>query len=222
MMQEYNDGEIPPPVPSGGPEKDTAEVVIDTVCDPFGLVPDNLEAAFAHNKKMKLEAAKEEELKAKEEAEALAKAEAEALAKAEAEAAAPKEEKDSAYFNLDCCGKNPPATEEIEDKEFPAEKLPVDEDPDGMDELDQILGSGESASVMTGNNSQQLAEIAAKMDEIDLETAAGDTTADQLSIDSLQKGNTDWYKEPLYATLIVLSGLFSIMIVVFAVLLIAD
>ncbi len=185
-----------------GAEKDLSEKVIDSVCDPFGLVPDNLEEAFAHKKKMEIEEAKKE----------LLKAEADALAGTTyVQPSESEDDKGTGYFHLDCCGKSAPATEEIKDEEFPAEKLPIDESENAKE------------TISLGNGSQQLADIAAKMDEIDLETAAEDTSTDQLSeTGSLRKMQVEWYKEPLYASLIVLSGLFTIAIVVMAVLLITN
>eukprot|EP00531_Pseudo-nitzschia_arenysensis_P011637 CAMPEP_0116119402 /NCGR_PEP_ID=MMETSP0329-20121206/2618_1 /TAXON_ID=697910 /ORGANISM="Pseudo-nitzschia arenysensis, Strain B593" /LENGTH=204 /DNA_ID=CAMNT_0003613093 /DNA_START=10 /DNA_END=624 /DNA_ORIENTATION=+ len=204
MMQEHNDEETPVSTPAGV-DNDLSEKVIDSVCDPFGLVPDNLEEAFAHKKRMQIEEAKKE----------LLKAEADALAGTTyVEPSESEDDKGTGYFHLDCCGKTPPATEEIKDEEFPAEKLPTDEG-ENAGEI------GETISV--GNGSQQLADIAAKMDEIDLETAAEDASTDQMSdTASLQKRSVEWYKEPLYASLIVLSGLFTIAIVVMAVLLITN
>ena len=115
--------------------------------------------------------------------------------------------------NIDCCGRAP--STDIPDKDFPAEKLPDD---DAVDEENPAEpNSGESASV--ANNSQQtqtIADIAAKLDEIDLETVAEETN-------SLQKEvNSEWYKEPLYASLIVLCGVFSFIILVLAILLIKN
>merc|ERR1712194_261186 len=111
--------------------------------------------------------------------------------------------------------------------EFPTEKIPEDEENQDEDTTnDLMMKNGESGSVMTGNNSHQtrsLADIAAEMDEIDLETAAEDTAGDQISEDgssSIKKMGNDqeWYKQPLYAGLIFLCGAFSIAIFVMAVL----
>ena len=196
-------------------EKDGKDF-IDQVCDPCGIVPANLEDALAHKKKMKLLKAQEEE----------------AAANAEAGIDTSKEEKNAAdgdaeegimlsAFDIDCCGKAPAAADEVEVKEFPAEKM------DEMDELDkQIMNNGESASVMS-QQTRSLADIAAKMDEIDLETAAEDVAADQISdhgSSSLKTfGNSQvWYKQPLYAGLILLCGAFSIAIIVMVILLIVN
>jgi hypothetical protein len=177
-------------------EKDGKDF-INQVCDPCGIVPANLEDALAHKKKMKLLKAQEEE----------------AAANAEADIDTSKEEKNAAdgdaeegimlsAFDIDCCGKAPAAADEVEVKEFPAEK---------MDEME----------------TRSLADIAAKMDEIDLETAAEDVAADQISdhgSSSLKTfGNSQvWYKQPLYAGLILLCGAFSITIIVMVILLIVN
>ena len=204
-MQETNDEENPAPVPApeeteGGEASeptDLAEDVIDKVCDPCGFV--------ARREKKKADKAEEaatgEDLMA----------EARALMNTQCGPQV-EEEEESGYFNIDCCGRAP--STDIPDKEFPGEKLPDEENPDEKN-------TGESASV--ANNSQQtqtIADIAAKLDEIDLETVAEDA-ADET--DSLQKGvNIEWYKEPLYASLIVLCGVFSFIILVLAILLIKN
>ncbi len=209
MMQETNDVENPAPIPTpeeieGGDASEPTDLagdVIDKVCDPCGFV--------AHRKKKKMEKAKEgaegEDLMA----------EARALMNSQCGPQVDEEE-GSGYFNIDCCGRAP--SNDIPDKEFPAEKLPDDEEnPNGQK-------IGENASV-TNNSAQTdtIADIAAKLDEIDLETVAEDDVAAEGEISettSLQKGvNTEWYKEPLYASLIVLCGVFSITILVLAILL---
>mmetsp|Transcript_2860 Transcript_2860/g.7848 ORF Transcript_2860/g.7848 Transcript_2860/m.7848 type:complete len:220 (-) Transcript_2860:84-743(-) len=216
MMQETNDQQIPV---VGDGEKKEGKNFIDNVCDPCGLVPDNLEEALLHKRKMK-------ELKT----------EREAVANADPIIQTSQEEMNSAdddaavdsmlsNFGIDCCGKAPTAADEVEVKEFPAEKTAQLND----DNTDEVLAKNEeNISVMTGNNSHQtrsLADIAAKMDEIDLETAADDTIGDQLADDAsaIKKMGNDqeWYKEPLYAGLIILCGAFSIAIFVMAILLIA-
>lgn len=216
MMQEIDIEPTPVAAGSAGDDdqKKDERDFIDKVCDPCGLVPDNLEQALAHKKKMKEEAAK--------------------IAEAAAEAAAetPDDEMNAAddeagimsNFNIDCCGKANTSADEIQVEEFPGEKLLNDEEnPENLDT--QMIMNGESASVMTdGQQSRSLAEIAAKMDEIDLETAAEDTAADQMSEDgskSIQKlvGADVWYKQPLYAGLIFLCVSFSIAILVMAILL---
>lgn len=189
---------------------------IDRVCDPCGLVPANLEKVLAHKKKMKL-------LKAQEEG---------AAANAEAGSNSSKEENDDSdgdaeegtmlsAFDIDCCGKAPAAADEVEVKEFPAEKM------DETDEVDeQMMKNGESATV-TSQQTRSLADIAAKMNEIDLETAAEDVAEDQISEDgssSLKKFGDGqvWFKQPLYAGLIFLCGAFSIAIIVMVILLIVN
>merc|ERR1712086_100649 len=187
---------------------------IDTVCDPCGFMDDDgLEQALAHKNEAPLNAdtieIPEDEKNA-----------------AEADAAV-----DSVLSNFDCCGKTLPAGDEAQVQEFPTEKIPEDEENQDEDTAnDLMMKNGESGSVMTGSNSHQtrsLDDIAAKMDEIDLETAAEDTAGDQMSEDgssSIKKMGNDqeWYKQPLYAGLIFLCCAFSIAIFVMAVLLIAD
>jgi hypothetical protein len=193
-------------------EKDGKDF-IDQVCDPFGLVPENLEQALAHKQKMKLLKAEEEE--------AAVNAEAGIETSKEENNAADDDAEDGTMlstFNIDCCGKTPAAADEVEDKEFPAEKI------DEVDE--QIMKNGESASV-TSQQTRSLADIAAKMDEIDLETAAEDTAGDQISEDgdsSIKKFGDGqvWYKHPLYAGLIFLCGSFGIAIFVMVILLIVN
>ena len=216
MQEHIDDTPAPAPVGESGGEgtNDATEEAIDKVCDPCGLVPSNLEAAFAHKKQVKMEKEKDEEVKA--ESEALLRNQF------EPDVEAPKEEGSVlSNFNIDCCGKAP--STDIQDKQFPAEKLPIEENPD-----EPMMKNGESGSVMTGNNSQQtrsLAEIAAKMDEIDMETAADETVVDKTSDEnSLQKlaAAAEWYKQPLYASLIVLTGLLGIAILVMAILIIKN
>lgn len=221
MMNDYNVDQ--PPMEAGnakGDDKEKEGNIIDAICDPFGLVPDNLDEALAHKKKMK----------AQEEG---------AAAKAEVAVDNPEDEKDDvdddavvdsmfSNFDINCCGKAPSADDEGEVTEFPTEKLGENLDKENPDE--QMMKNGENASVMTSSNSHQtrsLAEIAAKMDEIDLETAAEDTAGDQISDDGgsiIKKmgGGQLWYKEPLYAGLIVLCGVFSIAIFIMAILLVAN
>jgi len=213
-MQDYSTEQAP--VVAGNAEGDDKKKgqndFIDTVCDPCGLVtvPDNLEEALAHKKKMKLVKDQEEE----------------AFKNVDPEVQIPEEKNDAdadanavdsmlSNFDLDCCGNAPAATEQVK----------VTQVPEG-----QFLKNGDSASAMIGNNSQHsrsLADIAAKMDDIDLETAAEDTTGDQISegdgnsIAKLGKGQP-WYKQNLYAALIILCGGFSIAIIVMAILLIVN
>mmetsp|Transcript_18114 Transcript_18114/g.37162 ORF Transcript_18114/g.37162 Transcript_18114/m.37162 type:complete len:213 (-) Transcript_18114:169-807(-) len=183
---------------------------IDKVCDPCGLVPDNLEAALAHKKKMKQ--LKEDEEQAVKDAEAAAKISEEHK---NTDDNADAVDSMLSNFNLDCCGNAPAPSEEVEVKEVPTE---------------QILKNGENASVMTANNSVQtrsLADIAAKIDDIDLETAAEDTTKEQLRPEEPTKWSEPlpspvWYKQPVYAILILLCGAFSIAIFVMAILLIVQ
>ena len=216
MMQEVDFEQAPAGNGGGDDKKKEGRDFIDKVCDPCGLVPDNLDQALAHKKKMKEEAAK----------------------KAEADVESPDDEKNAvdddgmlSNFNIDCCGKAPATGDEIQVKEFPGEKILNEENPDEDSPDAQMMQNGESASVITRSNSQQtrsLAEIAAKMDEIDLETAAEDTAVDQMSEDdgnsmqSIQKFGDVWYKQPLYAGLIFLCVSFSIAILVMAILLIAN
>jgi len=218
-MQEHNAEQTAVAVENvGGDDKEKEETdFVDKVCDPCGLVPGNLQQAFAHKKRMKVVKAQEEE----------------AAMNAEATNDIPEDEKNAAdddaavdsmlsNFNIDCCGKAPIAGDEVEVTEYPVELE------ENRDEL--LMKNEESASVMTGNNSahtRSLADIAAKMDDIDLETAAEDTTGDQIPEDdgsSIKKLGDDqvWYKQPLYAGLIILCGSFSIAIFVMAILLIKN
>ena len=217
MMEERNIQQSPM---EGDGEKKQEKDFIDAVCDPCGLVPDNLEVALAHKKKMK-------ELKVEREAAAGIEP-INQISQEEKNNAPDDEAVDSmlSNFGIDCCGKAPAPDDEVEVREFSAEKIA------NLDEQneDEVMGNNvENISVTTGNNSHQtrsLADIAAKMDEIDLETAADDTVGDQL----IDEGNSfqkitdgqEWYKEPLYAGLIILCGAFGIAIFVMVILLIAN
>ena len=183
---------------------------VDQVCDPCGFIPPNLEEALAHKKKMKLMKDQEEEA-AKNDVPVVDNPEEKIDADADANAV------DGMFsnFDMDCCGQAPVASDEVEVTQVPEEQLLKYEDND---------------YVMTGNSSYQsrsIAEIAAKIDDIDLETAAEDITGDQISegddnsINRLGKGQP-WYKQPLYASLIILCGSFSIAIIVMAILLIVN
>ena len=217
MMEERNIQQSPM---EGDGEKKQEKDFIDAVCDPCGLVPDNLEVALAHKKKMK-------ELKVEREAAAGIEP-INQISQEEKNNAPDDEAVDSmlSNFGIDCCGKAPAPDDEVEVREFSAEKIA------NLDEQneDEVMGNNvENISVTTGNNSHQtrsLADIAAKMDEIDLETAADDTVGDQLVDEgnSFQKitDGQEWYKEPLYAGLIILCGAFGIAIFVMVILLIAN
>jgi len=187
---------------------------VDMVCDPCGLVPNNLEVALAHKQKMKLLQEK-------------------VACPANTTAAmddTPEDEKATdiaaSYFNIDCCGKAPAAGDEVEVKEFPAEKMLTEEENiDVENPEEQIVKNEDETSMGAGTNSQQtrsLADIAAKMDEIDLETAAEETAESE--DDSIQKmgSNQVWYKEPLYAGLIVFFASLIIAIIVLVILLIVN
>ena len=208
MMQDYSTEQAP--VVAGNAEGDDKKKgqndFIDTVCDPCGLVPDNLEEALAYKKKMKLEKAQEEQAAKNVDPEVQIPEE-----KNDADADANAVDSMLSNFDLDCCGNAPAATDEVEDTEVPEE---------------QFLKNGDSASVMTGNNSQHsnsLADIAANMDDIDLESTAGDQKSEggDNSIFKLDK-DQPWYKQKLYAALIILCGTFSIAIIVMAILLIVN
>ena len=217
MMEERNIQQSPM---EGDGEKKQEKDFIDAVCDPCGLVPDNLEVALAHKKKMK-------ELKVEREAAAGIEP-INQISQEEKNNAPDDEAVDSmlSNFGIDCCGKAPAPDDEVEVREFSAEKIA------NLDEQneDEVMGNNvENISVTTGNNSHQtrsLADIAAKMDEIDLETAADDTVGEQLVDEgnSFQKitDGQEWYKEPLYAGLIILCGAFGIAIFVMVILLIAN
>lgn len=101
-------------------------------------------------------------------------------------------EKVLSKFDMNCCVKNP--TKQIdESKPQPLE--------------------GDDATETKGDD-PSLSELAARMNDIDLESATeGDFQAD------VSKQLLPWYREPFYASLIVLCGLFTIAIIVMAILL---
>lgn len=104
-------------------------------------------------------------------------------------------EKVLSKFDMNCCAKN--TTKQTEDSN--AETL-----------------KGDDATDVNGDD-PSLSEIAARMNDIDLESggenAAGDFNA------NLTKPLIPWYREPFYASLIVLCTLFTIAIIVMASLL---
>ena len=105
-------------------------------------------------------------------------------------------EKVLSKFDMNCCVKNP--TKQIEE-ETKTETLNGD---DGAE------GKGDDPS---------LSELAARMNDIDLESG-GETAEDDFHADTT-KPLVPWYREPFYASLIVLCSLFTIAIIVMAVLL---
>lgn len=200
MMQDYDPEE--PPVPTGD-NGERKRDFLDSVCDPLGLIPSDLEKAFAHAKRMKL---------LKEAEQAAANAESAVEAPAENSDEVTDETVEGVLSTLNCCGKSStPAVEDEKEKESP--------DPEEQPEQ-EIEKNDESASVFT-TETRSLAEIAAKMDDIDLETITDEDQADTNTITKISKDQA-WYKQPLYATLIVLSAGFSIAIVVMAILLIVS
>mmetsp|Transcript_18334 Transcript_18334/g.51095 ORF Transcript_18334/g.51095 Transcript_18334/m.51095 type:complete len:201 (-) Transcript_18334:145-747(-) len=198
MVQE-NDTELPPvvDVEAGDDNPKQKRGVIDKMCDPCGLVPDNLDQAFAHKQKMKA-------MKAQEEEEAAAKV---AETPEDENLAAADEAVDSVLSNFTCCAK--PSLSEAEEKEE-VKKFPDPEEP------------------IANNSQQSLVDFAAKMDDIDLESAAANTEGEEISeADGTRSfvkfDNADqWYKQPLYAGLIGLSGVFAIAIFVLAILIIVN
>jgi hypothetical protein len=102
-------------------------------------------------------------------------------------------EKLAAKFDVNCCAKN--SSKQDEDAE-----VPVDLE-DGKDKADD----------------RSLTEIAAKMNNIDLESQNTEND-DSLDHDVTKQQVAPFYKEPFYAALIVLCGMFTIAIIVMSVL----
>mmetsp|Transcript_25674 Transcript_25674/g.56313 ORF Transcript_25674/g.56313 Transcript_25674/m.56313 type:complete len:218 (+) Transcript_25674:168-821(+) len=216
VQQDYDEGQAP--VEAGNPAGDDKPQgktdFIDKVCDPCGLVPGNLDQAFAHKKKVAAVKTQEEEAAQNVVVETTPEETSGGTVAAAADSAV-----DSVLSTFDCCGKPalPAPTEEPEVKE-----VREGEQPEGTIKSDS-------------DDSRSLAKIAANMDEIDLESAlveeggdGDDALGGQISDDDgnsiakLGKGQQEWYKQPLYAGLIVMSGAFSIAIFVLAILLIVN
>ena len=102
-------------------------------------------------------------------------------------------EKLAAKFEMDCCAKN--TAKQPEEAEVPVALE------DGKDKADD----------------RSLTDIAAKMNEIDLESQNTEND-DSLDQDVTKQDVTAFYKEPFYATLIALSGCMIIAIIVMSVL----
>lgn len=215
MQQDYDEGQAP--VAAGntaGNDKPKGKTdFIDKVCDPCGLVPGNLDQAFAHKQQVAAMKAREEDAAKNAFDETTPEEKSSGMVAAAADDAV-----DSVLSTFDCCGKPalPVATEEPEVKEFRE-----GEQPEGTIGTDS-------------EHSRSLAKIAANMDDIDLESAIveegndDDAPGGQISdddgnsISKLSKIQQDWYKQPLYAGLIIMCGAFSIAIFILAILLIVN
>jgi hypothetical protein len=202
---------------SGEPESKQLSDFVDNVCDPCGFVPANLDEALAHKKKMKLLKAQDAEAaKLMEGGNGGARGVDPVVGIPDDET---KNDDDDhavdsmlAKFDLDCCPQpnsvnNTKGIAAQEDKQVSEEEF------------------SKSEALAEDDRERSLANIAAKMNDIDLETAAEDTSDDQINDDygdiprSGGKMQQPWYKTPAYAALIVLCGAFSIAIIVMAVLL---
>jgi len=193
---------------SGEKGKENQSDFIDKICDPCGLVPDNLEEALAHKKKMK-------SIKIRE-AEAAKMMESGNGNGVDLFVEIPGENTDDhavdsmlSTFDIDCWGKQ---TSNVNDKGTEDKRVSQAE----------FLKSGKNSF---DDRERSLADIAAKMNEIDLETAAEDNSVDQMpDYNSVSRSGGKvqlaWFKSPLYAGLFVLCGAFSIAIIVMAILLI--
>jgi len=199
---------------SGEQGKEHQTDFIDKICDPCGLVPNNLEEALAHKKKMKSIKIQEREA---------SKMMDSGNSNGNGNGVDPVEISDEnnddhavdsmlSTFDIDCWGKQ---TSKVNDKG--TEDKPV----------------SQAEFLKSDNNSfddreRSLADIAAKMNDIDLETAAEDNSVDDDDkmpdyssvCRSGGKAQMAWFKSPLYAGLFVLCGAFSIAIIVMAILLI--
>ena len=183
---------------------------LDSVFDPCGLVGD-IEEAVAHKQRMKA-------MKAlKDETPTMMSDSGGDISNECGESAHVKKNDDDAVdsmmsnFDVNCCGfdnKNQSGTSE-QAQLTEEEILTPEENNRSFDDRDRSL-----------------ADIAAKMNDIDLETAAEDSCADQIGdydcIDNRSSGkiHARWYHQRLYASLIVLCGLSCIAIIVMAILLI--
>jgi len=211
MMQPNRPEEIQMTAEQSGEQgKEHQTDFIDKICDPCGLVPNNLEEALAHKKKMKSIKIQEREA-------------SKMMNSGNGNNVGPIEISDEnnddhavdsmlSTFDINCWGKQ---TSKVNDK--------------GTE--DKLLSQAEF--LKSDNNSfddreRSLADIAAKMNDIDLETAAEDNSVDDddkmpdySSVSrSGGKAQMAWFKSPLYAGLFVLCGAFSIAIIVMAILLI--
>jgi hypothetical protein len=202
---------------SGEPENKQLSDFVDKVCDPCGFVPANLDEALAHKKKMKL-------LKAQDvEAAKLMESGNGGACGVDPVVGIPGDETKNddddhavdsmlAKFDLDCC----PQPNNVNN----TKGIAAQEDKQVSEE--EFL---KSEALAEDDRERSLANIAAKMNDIDLETAAEDTSDDQINDDygdiarSGGKMQQPWYKIPAYAALIVLCGAFSIAIIVMAILL---
>jgi hypothetical protein len=205
---------------SGEPEDKQLSDFVDKVCDPCGFVPANLDEALAHKKKMKLLKAQDAEAaKLMESGNGVASGVDPVVGIPDDEI---KNDDDDhavdsmlAKFDLDCC---PQPNNVNNSKGIAAQE-------DKLVSEEEFL---KSEALAEDDRERSLANIAAKMNDIDLETAAEDTSDDQINDDyggiarSGGKMQQPWYKTPAYAALIVLCGAFSIAIIVMAVLLLVN
>jgi len=184
---------------------------LDKICDPCGLVPDNLEEALAHKKKMK--SMKSQEAEAAKMMESGYGNTVDPVVEIPGDENNDDDPVDSmmSTFDIDCCGKQPSSVngKGTEEKQVPEEEF-LKSDNNSFDDRERSL-----------------ADIAAKMNDIDLETAAEDNSVDQMpDYDSVSRSGGKvqqaWFKSPLYAGLFVLCGAFSIAIIVMAILLIIN
>ncbi|KAL3930511.1 MAG: hypothetical protein SGARI_004462, partial [Bacillariaceae sp.] len=117
--------------------------------------------------------------------------EANEVAVAETNADSTALERLAAKFEMDCCAKN--AAKQSDDAQAP---VALEEDKD-----------------RAAADDRSLTDIAAKMNEIDLESQNTEND-DSLDQDVNKQDITAFYKEPLYATIIALSGCMIIAIIV--------
>lgn len=203
---------------SGESEKKQLTDFVDQVCDPCGFVPANLDEALAHKKKMKLLKAQDAEAaKMMESGNGGARGVDPVVAISDDETKNNDDDDHAvdsmlAKFDLDCCPQ-------------PNNKKGIAAQEDKQVSEEEFL---KSEALAEDDRERSLANIAAKMNDIDLETAAEDTSEDQINDDygdiarSGGKMQQPWYKTPTYAALILLCGAFSIAIIVMAILLLVN
>jgi hypothetical protein len=113
-------------------------------------------------------------------------------------------------FDVNCCAKN-------------LTGVSHDTTEANIEEINGVDGDGD----IEKKDDPSLSELAARMNDIDVETAGGDSMDDNLQSDDyghvLKSGKVKpWYHETFYATLIVLCSIFSIAIIVMAILLLTS
>lgn len=123
-----------------------------------------------------------------------------------------------------CCGANTTHTSTVQPSNMNGQ---TDEDEDlEKGTVENVPFESEVQTIKNDDDQSSLAEIAARMNEIDLETATVDTAPQGQEVAGLKvvtkSKKIAWYREPVYAALIVACGLFSIAIVVMAILLIVS